>query len=147
MRRLNLQVTSQLSGVKEILVARDIDPDQLVQRTGIYVVDDVHYFGVGFLPDLNLGVKPALCLQVVQKVGAALIQQVIVDGIFFVDRNLALQLSTADVVPLSGDQNDRAGVDLISEIKGVVLRVVDLLRNGNLCQRTILLLKLPPEAL
>ena len=61
--------------------------------------------------------------------------------------NVRVAVESEDGIVRLAVSDDGPGIDLIGEIKSVVFRVVNLLRNRNLCERAILLLKLPPQAL
>ena len=58
-------------------------------------------------------------LQVVEQVALAFVQQIVIDGILFVDRDFFLQNASADAVSLHEDQNDRTGIDLEGEVDGI----------------------------
>ncbi len=110
-------------------------------RSGIDLVDHPQSLGVVFFLDLNLGVEMAARLQVVEQVALAFVQQIVVDGVFFVDRDFFFQHAAADVVSPGVDHHHRAGIDLKGEIHGIGFRMVGLVGDGNLRQRAVLLLE------
>lgn len=109
---LNLQALAEhLPG--EILASRDLDQVELVQGAGIDAIGHVDDVGSSFLLDVNRGVEVATALEIIEEVAPALIQQVLVEGIFLVDRNVFFQDAAADVKTLGTDENYGAGLDQI----------------------------------
>ncbi len=103
--------------------------------------------GSGFLLDLDRGVEMAAALQIVKEVALAFIEQVVVEGIFLVDRNFFFHDTAADVESQGVNHDDGAGFDEIGIVDGVGFGVVFLLGDGNLSQDALLFLKLLAQAL
>ena len=61
-----------------------------MQRTRVDLVDDPQRFFIRLFPDVHSSVEVSTGLKVVKKVAPALDQQIVVDRIFFVDRDLLL---------------------------------------------------------
>ena len=74
-------------------------------------------------------------------IGTTLGQQIVIDGVFFINGNFFLKNSLADVVSLRGNEDDRAWINLVGEIDGVGFRIVLLLGDGDLGQSMVALLK------
>ena len=89
----------------------------------------------------------AASLQVVHQVSLAFIQQVVIHGVFFVNRDLLPHHSTADVVALGVNHDNRTGINLEGEIDRVGFRMVCLIGDGNLRQGAVLLLELLAQPL
>ncbi len=132
---------------REILVSRNLDEFELVHRAGIDAVDDANRVRGALLLDLDGGVEVAAALEVVEKVAFALVQQVVVESVFLVDRDLFFQKAAADVKTLSGDDNDRSGFDQVGIVDGVRFGLVFLFCNRDLGENVLLLLKLLAQAL
>src|SRR5271166_551574 len=144
--RLNLQAgTESLTG--EILVAGDIDELELVRGSGIDSVDDTKYVGGSFLLKVHAGIEQAAGLEVVEKIALPFIEQVVVDGIFFVDGDFLFQYAVADMKAQRVKHHDGTGIDEIGVIDGVRRRVVGLPRDGNLSQDPLLFLEFLAQAL
>ena len=79
----------------ETLVARDRQLQQLVPVAGVDVVGDPHLAGRSrVLLHRDFGVEVAQALHVIEQIAPAFVQQVIVERIFFVDRDVLLELAS-----------------------------------------------------
>ena len=78
--------------------------------------------GAGFLLELDRGVEVAAALEIVEEVALALVQQVVIESIFLVDRNVFFQDAAADVKALGTDDNYGAGLDQIGIVHCVGFR-------------------------
>ncbi len=112
-----------------------------MQGAGIDSIVDAESVGSGFLLDIDRGVEMAAALEVVEQVAPALVQQVVVEGVFLVDWDLFLHNAVADVKTLGADEDDGAGLDQIGIVYGVGFRAIVLLGDGNLSQDALLFLK------
>src|SRR5579864_4305681 len=146
-RRLNLEVGSQLRGIQKLLVPADADQSQFMHRPGVDLINYSQSVRAVLLLDIDLRVKVSASLQVIKQVAPPLIQQVVIDGIFLVNRNLLFQSSAADMVSPRRDQNYGTRVDFVCEVHSIRFLAMNLLRNQHLCQRTILFLKALPQPL
>src|ERR1051326_1480350 len=101
--RLNLQIRTQLGGVEKVLVAGDFDERLFVEWPGINDVDHSQDLRIELFLNLDLGIEVPARLQVVKQVVLALVQQIVIDGIFFVDGNFPFQCPVPDVETFGGD--------------------------------------------
>ena len=60
----------------------------LCKRAGIDAVDDTESVRDGFLLELDRGIEMSAALEIVEQVALALVEQVVVEGVFLVDRDL-----------------------------------------------------------
>ena len=79
-------------------------------------------------------------LQVVLKVAAAFVEQVIIDRALFVDWNKFAKLTLADAESVRGNFDDRAAFHLKGVVHGVAFRTVGADCDRDLCEQAILLL-------
>ena len=77
--------------------------------------------------DINFRVEVATRLQVIDQVPLTLIQQIVIHGILFVNRDLSPQGPAADVVPARVNHDHRAGIDLESEVHRITGSMIKLL--------------------
>src|ERR1700690_1013892 len=116
-------------------------------RPGIDVVDNSHLLA-GWIPGFfygYVGGEVATSLKIVEQIAAALIQKIIVQGIFLIDRNVLLEHASADSETLGDDVDDRAGLDIEDIVHRVGGWAIRVLRNRDLRQPAILLLILSPQ--
>ena len=144
---LNLHVGLELCHIQKVLVARDIEPDKLVDRSGIDLVDHPQGSWVIFSLDVDFRIEVAAGLQIVQKIPLTLVKKVLVEGVFLKDRHLLLQNPVTHAVAAGENHDSRARIDLEGVVDGVRLRAVLLLRNQNLGQHPLLLLELLTQPL
>src|ERR1700758_3426290 len=104
----------------EIFVSGYLDELELMYGPWIDPVDDTKQVGSGFLFILDGSVEVAAALQVVEQIPLPLVQQVIVESILLIDRDISFQHAAADVKTLSIDDDDWSGLNLI--------RIVDSIR-------------------
>src|SRR6202008_3069845 len=97
------------------LVAVDLYKGKFVPRPGIDLIDHAQGFRVTFLHDVALGIEMAAGLHVVEQIALSLVEQIFIDRVLFVDRDLALESSFADMKSAGGDQHHWTGIDLVSE--------------------------------
>ena len=114
---------------------------------GIDAIDDTKHVGTSLFVKLDAGVEVAAALEVVQEIAPALVQEVIVKSVLFVDRDLSFQHASADMKTLSVNYDDWSGLDQVGVVDGVGCRVIFLFRDGNLSKHAMLLLKLLAQAL
>ena len=118
-RRLDLHSRADLF-LGETLVTCNLYLQELVTLPRIDVIGDPHcIWGSRILLHADLGVEVATALHVIQQIASALVQQVIVQCVFFVDGNILLELGAADLKAFSRDIDFGSGLD----IEGVIHRV------------------------
>ena len=118
-----------------------------MRRTGVDLINDSECLGIVLFLDFHLGVKMSPGLQIIEQVLHALIQQVIVDGIFLVNGDLPLEHATTHVIPARRNQHHRAGVDLKGKIQRIPLWPISLCGDRHLSEGAVLLLELSAQPL
>jgi hypothetical protein len=102
---------------------------------------------MGLFLHLDRGAKVAATLKIVQEIALALVQEVVVESIFLVDRDFSFQDTVPDVKTLGVEDNDGSRVDQIDEVDGVRFGAIFLLGYGNLSEHTLLFLQFLAQAL
>ena len=125
----------------EALVARDRQLHQLVPFARVDVVGHPHFAGRDrVLLHRHLGIEVAQALHVVEQVAPAFVQQVIVERIFFVHRNVLLDLGAADLETFDRDLNLRSGLDVKGVVHRIAFRAIGPAGDRDLGQEAVLLL-------
>ena len=143
---LNLHAGAQnLPG--EIFVAGDIDEFEFMQGAGIDAIDHTQSFIDGFLLKAHFGVEQAARLEVIQEVAIAFIEQIVIDGVLFINWDFFLENTAADAIAESVDDHNGAGVDEKCVVDGVALGMIFLLGDRNLSENALLFLEFLAQVL
>src|SRR6202051_2909008 len=132
---------------QEIFISCDVDKVESMYSPGIDAIDDTKHVGTSFFVKLDVGVEVTAALEIVQQIAPALVQEIIVEGIFFVDWDLSFQHASAHMKTLGVDDDDWSGLDQVGVVDGIGYRVMFLFRDRNLSKHAMLLLKFLAQAL
>ena len=107
----------------------------------INLVDGPQLIGVrAAFPKIHLGVKIAPGLHVIEQVAAAFIQQIVIERIFFIDRNISFEDATADLETLGLNIHDRTGLYVECVVHNIGFWSIQTLHHRNLRHKTVLFL-------
>ncbi len=125
----------------EGMVAGDGQPHQLVPLARVDVVGHPHFAGRDrVLLHRHFGIEVTQPLHIVEQVAPAFVQQVIVEGIFFVHRDVPLDLAAADLETFDRDFNLGSGLDFKSVVHRIAFRTIGPAGDRDLGQEAVLLL-------
>ncbi len=147
-RRLHLHATTKQFPI-EVLVALNDDFCECVTGSPI---DSIRYaqlvFGWVRMPlDSYFNVEISASLEIIQQVTPALVDQVVIERAFFVNRHISLEDATTNFETTDSDIHRGAGINLEVVVHGICFRPVVALGNGDLRQQTVSLLIFLPQPL
>jgi len=72
----------------------------------------------------DFGIEIAQALHVIEQIAPAFVQQVIVESVFFIDRDILSQLGASYLEALDRDHNLRSRLDVKGIIHGICFRTI-----------------------